>query len=251
MKCKLLFPTHYGDCNKMSYSHFSYAIVKTCWADDPHARPPFKHLAAQWERLLGNNARYIELENTAFSNPLYCVNSLATTTTSIADAVSDISASTLELDQKLDQLDHLWHPPRTSDHAIHTPEQNGPQHIPAGYDVPRPLIETKTIEQNLRYENDLRATPMNVRHLQAGFAKKHSITSPRTSETSQLVDNAEYDTPVKYRVKSYLDMARVSRNGSIGYNLDAQNVEKKNISKDIRFRFSSQLNLTESTTTPL
>lgn len=233
------------------HSYSSYSIVRTCWADDPHARPPFKHLAAQWERLLGNNARYIELENTAFSNPLYCGNSVATTTTSIADAVSDVSGSTLELDQQLDQLDHLWQPPRTSDHGIHTPDQNGPQHIPAGYDVPRPLIETKTIEQNLRYENDLRATPMNVRNLTSGLTKGTKITSPRNTETSQLVDNGQYDTPVKHRVKSYLDMTRTSRNGSIGYNLDVQNVDKKNISKDIRFRFSSQLNLSESVTTPL
>lgn len=237
-----------SESNKMSNSNSSYSIVRTCWADDPHARPPFKHLAAQWERLLGNNARYIELENTAFSNPLYCGSSVATTTTSIADAVSDVSAATLEVDQQLDQLDHLWQPPRTSDHGIHTPDQ---KHIPAGYDVPRPLIETKTIEQNLRYENDLRATPMNIRNLVAGLTKETTTTSPRASETSSLVDNGEYDTPVKHRVKTYLDMTRTSRNGSIGYNLDVQNVDKQNLSKDVRFRFRSELNLSQSVTTPL
>lgn len=182
---------------------------------------------------------------------MYCVNSVATTTTSIADAVSDASASTLELDEQLDQLDHLWQPPRTSDHGILTPDQNGPQHIRDGYDVPRPLIETKTIEQNLRYENDLRATPMNVRNLASGLTRETTILSPRSSETSQLVDNGQYDTPVKHRVKSYLDMTQTSRNGISGYNLDVQNVDKKNISKNIRFRFSSQLNLSESVTTPL
>lgn len=50
-----------------------YSIVKSCWADDPANRPAFKSLALEFERLLGRNAKYLELEHSAVSNPSYCI----------------------------------------------------------------------------------------------------------------------------------------------------------------------------------
>ncbi|KAJ6647010.1 Proto-oncogene tyrosine-protein kinase receptor Ret, partial [Pseudolycoriella hygida] len=51
-----------------------YSIIKSCWALDPYGRPSFKVLATQWENLLGSSAKYLELDNSGISNPLYCVN---------------------------------------------------------------------------------------------------------------------------------------------------------------------------------
>uniref|UniRef100_A0A182SQG2 Protein kinase domain-containing protein n=1 Tax=Anopheles maculatus TaxID=74869 RepID=A0A182SQG2_9DIPT len=49
-------------------------IVRSCWADDPKQRPSFKHLAGQFEHLLGRSAKYIDMEQNSISNPVYCVN---------------------------------------------------------------------------------------------------------------------------------------------------------------------------------
>lgn len=239
--------------------------MRSCWTDDPHLRPPFKHLAGQWERLLGNNARYLELETTAFSNPLYCVHSTASADTNAAVAPStelNVPSAAAEpppvvASEPLDRLDHLWHPPRANDHAIHTPDQSVAPQIPMGYDIPRPLMDTKTTEQNLRYENDLRTTPIRNGHIDREAARASE------SESDKLVRVGHYDTPVKQqqqlqqrRSKSYMDMVGVvehKHKSMCGYNLDIQNLDKKSLSKDIeKFRVASlDLDYANMATTPL
>lgn len=196
--------------------------------DDPHIRPPFKWLASQWEGLLGNNAKYINMENNAVSNPLYCVNNTN-------DRSADQQPATT-LQQELgepDKVDHLWHAPKLVDYGTTSPDQtDSSANVPLGYDIPKPLIDSRTDEQNLRYQNELRTDQC----LPNGPPK--------------LVDLSHYDTPARRR-KSYLDMTGVGRTPSIGYNLDNQNAEKtQRLSKDISFRFSSLLNLSEHFTSP-
>lgn len=227
------------------YKLYRYDIIKSCWADDPYQRPPFKLLASQWETLLGNNTKYLEIEGNSISNPLYCSDAdilEKCQKTSYSDQTNII----IEELKEADKLEHLWHPPytATSDKSVSL-HQDSSNDMPnntvlLSYDVPRPLIEAKTIEQNLRYQNDL-TMPMNVKNLDK---------ISRTSHPNVLAMNGtqHYDTPIKRR-KSYMDMTGGGGGGSRisysnGYNLDVRNDEKK-ISKDITFRFSSLLNLNE------
>lgn len=222
-----------------------YDIIKSCWADDPYIRPPFKQLAFQWETLLGNNSTYLDLDsNNAISNPLYCSDRNITETSRI----SCNSEQTVIIGKELkdeDQLEHLWHAPyvATSDKGdnLHHDTTNGDldNMVLLSYDIPRPLIEAKTIEQNLRYQNDLTAIPTNVVKTDVFTRTSHPIVSAMNG-------TQHYDTPIKRR-KSYMDMSGGDnrKSGSNGYNLDKQNEEKKKLSKDITFRFSSLLNLNE------
>ncbi|XP_037052203.1 proto-oncogene tyrosine-protein kinase receptor Ret [Bradysia coprophila] len=198
-----------------------YSIIKSCWADDSYARPSFKLLASQWEKLLGNSAKYLELDsNNGVSNPLYCSGTAAEEKPSSDDLTVSIAEEQLE-----ESLDHLWRPPTSLDGT----EGNGPA---MGYDVPRPLIESKTTEQILRYQNDLTVPVKN----------NNGYKLPRISQQNIPVDLSHYDSPVKRR-KSYVDMS-----GGTTYNLESQNSDKKKLSKDITFRFSSLLNLNEQMT---
>lgn len=227
------------------FSYYRYDIIKSCWADDPYQRPPFKLLAFQWETLLGNNSTYLEIESNAISNPLYCSDGDILEDKCQTPSCSDQTNIIIEELKKADKLEHLWHPPytATSDKSVHH-DQDFTNDIPdnmvlLSYDVPRPLIEAKTVEQNLRYQNDL-TMPMNIKNLD---------TISRTSHPNVLTMNGtqHYDTPIKRR-KSYMDMSGVGGNRisySNGYNLDIRNEEKKKLSKDITFRFSSLLNLNE------
>ncbi|KAG4073758.1 hypothetical protein HA402_000982 [Bradysia odoriphaga] len=198
-----------------------YSIIKSCWADDSYARPSFKLLASQWEKLLGNSAKYLELDsNNGVSNPLYCSGTAAEEKPFSDDLTESIAEEQLE-----ESLDHLWRPPTSLDGTV----ENGPA---LGYDVPRPLIESKTTEQILRYQNDLTVPLKN----------NNGYKLPRISQQNIPVDLSHYDSPVKRR-KSYVDMS-----GGTTYNLESQNSDKKKLSKDITFRFSSLLNLNEQMT---
>lgn len=157
---------------------------------------------------------------------MYCSNS------NIAETKLSITTSTEDLEEP-DKIDHLWKPPYTSDT---NPKTNLNGTVILGYDIPRPLIEAKTIEQHLKYQNEL-AMPMNVKNLHK---------SCRSSQPPFFIANGgvpHYASPIKRR-KSYMDM---TGNSSNGYNLDIRNVDKK-LSKDISFRFSSLLNLNEQMT---
>ncbi|KAH8269288.1 hypothetical protein KR018_001303 [Drosophila ironensis] len=205
-----------------------YSIVRTCWADEPNSRPSFKFLASEFEKLLGNNAKYIDLETNAVSNPMYCGDDSALM------ASSDLGEP--------ESLQHLWWPPKMA-YDIH---DNGTSYdqseaenpsvavAPPGYDLPRPLIDATAKEQVLRYENDLRF-PLNIR--------KSSCTpsySNMTSGSPVATALPQYAVPVK-RNHSYLDMTNKSL---IPDNLDSREFEK-HLSKTISFRFSSLLNLKE------
>lgn len=203
--------------NVFFFSSPRYSIIKSCWADDSSARPSFKSLALQWERLLGNSAKYLELDGTGVSNPLYC------SSTIIEKNCDDLTEPTVHED--VDELDHLWRPPTSLDNTA----VNGRA---IGYDVPRPLIESKTTEQILRYQNDL-TVPLN---------NNNGYKLPRISQQNIPVDLSHYDSPMK-RPKSYVDMS-----GGTTYNLESQNSDKKKLSKDISFRFSSLLNINEQMT---
>lgn len=214
---RCLFNPNLPKCNRISHSR--YSIIKSCWADDSYARPSFKLLASQWEKLLGNSAKYLELDSNGVSNPLYC-------TSSVADEKnSDDLKETIVEEQEEDLLDHLWRPPTSLD----TTTVNAPAMM--GYDIPRPLIESETTEQLLRYQNDL-TVPLN----------NNGYKLPRISQQNIPVDLSHYDSPIKRR-KSYVDMS-----GGTIYNLESQNLDKKKLSKDITFRFSSLLNLNEQMT---
>ncbi|KAH8323381.1 hypothetical protein KR067_006888 [Drosophila pandora] len=206
-----------------------YSTVRGCWADEPNGRPSFKFLASEFEKLLGSNAKYIDLETNAVSNPLYCGDDAALMTPS--DLVEP------------DSLQHLWWPPKVA-YDIHDQGTSYDQSeaemptismAPPGYDLPRPLIDTNSKEQVLRYENDLRF-PLNIR--------KSSCTpsySNMTSGSPVATALPQYAVPVK-RNHSYLDMTNKSL---IPDNLDSRDFEK-HLSKTISFRFSSLLNLKET-----
>ncbi|KAH8246491.1 hypothetical protein KR038_005520, partial [Drosophila bunnanda] len=209
-----------------------YSIARTCWADEPNARPSFKFLAAEFEKLLGNNAKYIDLETNAVSNPLYC-----------GDESALMSSSDLG---EPECLDHLWCPPKIA-YDIHDQgtsydqsesEMPTASSVPPGYDLPRPLIDATAKEQVLRYENDMRF-PLNIR--------KSSCCSPSYSNMNNGANALpHYSVPVK-RGRSYLDMTNRSL---IPDNLDSRDFEK-HLSKTISFRFSSLLNLKETAETGL
>ncbi|KNC29388.1 hypothetical protein FF38_06598 [Lucilia cuprina] len=205
-----------------------YNLVKSCWTDEPNARPSFKYLASEFKKLLGNNAKYIELETNAFSNPNYCLEEEITKEASNIEE-TDLSKPTNLQWGEPDPLDHLWRPPKISydlqdccNSRDTTNTFSSSFQPPPGYDMPRPLLETHTIEQRLRYENDLRF-PLNIR--------KTSMAEPI---------QATYTLPVK-RGRSYMDMTNKTL---LCDNLDNDDFEK-HISKTISFRFSSLLNLNE------
>ncbi|XP_064539603.1 uncharacterized protein Ret [Drosophila montana] len=212
-----------------------YSVVRTCWADEPNARPSFKYLAAEFEKLLGNNAKYIELESNAVSNPIYCSD----------EAALMPSQEVVEQLGEPESLQHLWSPPKINsyDQDLANSREESITEFPAataaaappGYDLPRPLIEARTTEQVLRYENDLRF-PLNIRK---------SSCAPSYSNMGNGCATAlpEYAVPVK-RGRSYMDM---TNNTLIPDNLDNRDFEK-HLSKTISFRFSSLLNLKEPET---
>ncbi|TDG46312.1 hypothetical protein AWZ03_007283 [Drosophila navojoa] len=215
-----------------------YSVVRTCWADEPNARPSFKYLAAEFEKLLGNNAKYIELETNAVSNPLYCSDEAA------------LMPSEGLVDQlgEPESLQHLWSPPKINsyDHELNNSrEESVPEFAsaaaaaPPGYDLPRPLIEASTTEQVLRYENDLRF-PLNIRKSSCAPSYSNMTANGGAAAASCL---PEYAVPVK-RGRSYMDM---TNNTLIPDNLDNRDFEK-HLSKTISFRFSSLLNLKDPET---
>ncbi|BFF94488.1 uncharacterized protein DMAD_12106 [Drosophila madeirensis] len=209
-----------------------YSILRTCWADEANARPSFKFLAAEFEKLLGNNAKYIEMETNAVSNPMYCCDEAA--------------LMPEDCPGEPDCLQHLWSPPKITydvqdlansrDQSVL--EMQAAAVAPPGYDLPRPLIDTSTTEQVLRYENDLRF-PLNIR--KSSCAPSYSNMTSGGSPATAL---PHYAVPVK-RGRSYLDMTNHSL---IPDNLDNRDFEK-HLSKTISFRFSSLLNLKESVET--
>ncbi|XP_052851061.1 proto-oncogene tyrosine-protein kinase receptor Ret isoform X2 [Drosophila gunungcola] len=223
-----LLKTGYRMDRPENCSEAVYSIVRTCWADEPNGRPSFKFLASEFEKLLGNNAKYIDLETNAVSNPLYCGDDSALMTTEFGEPES---------------LQHLWSPPKIA-YDIHDQGTSYDQSeeempvtsaAPPGYDLPRPLIDATAKEQVLRYENDLRF-PLNIR--------KSSCTpsySNMTSGSAAATSLPHYSVPVK-RGRSYLDMTNKSL---IPDNLDSREFEK-HLSKTISFRFSSLLNLKET-----
>ncbi|XP_017858470.1 PREDICTED: uncharacterized protein LOC108610714 [Drosophila arizonae] len=215
-----------------------YSVVRTCWADEPNARPSFKYLAAEFEKLLGNNAKYIELEANAVSNPLYCSD----------EAALMPSEGLVEQLGEPESLEHLWSPPKINsyDHELNNSRDESVTEfasaaavVPPGYDLPRPLIEARTTEQVLRYENDLRF-PLNIRKSSCAPSYSNMTSNGCVAAASCLPD---YAVPVK-RGRSYMDM---TNNTLIPDNLDNRDFEK-HLSKTISFRFSSLLNLKDPET---
>ncbi|XP_058122304.1 uncharacterized protein LOC131293107 [Anopheles ziemanni] len=256
-----------------------YGIVRSCWADDPKQRPSFKHLAGQFELLLGRSAKYIDMEQNSISNPVYCVN------------VDEVDCAKLAIcKEEQDRLESLWTPPQyetvndssaaeltgryqspsSSERVVILPmTEDKRQLLLQSYDTPRPLIETATIEQKLRYENDVRLRPKKLgsseeidevegsieRLLQQKHHHHHYNTSNnspprggRFEETSFITASAsessngggEYDSPSRQpkRVVSYLDMNRNCQN-QLSANLEINHVVDKKQSKDIALRYSN------------
>ncbi|XP_075152649.1 protein kinase receptor Ret oncogene [Haematobia irritans] len=197
-----------------------YSVVRTCWMDDPNARPSFKYLASEFEKLLGNNIKFLENETKSFSNPTYCREQETIQEADNAVAKED------EIDfdsEEPDILDHLWKPPKVlydiQDCSSRDTFSFSSSFIPPpGYDMPRPFNDSRTATLGSRYENDLRF-PMTLR--------KSSLGTP---------SREVYSVPVK-RGRSYMDMtARANM---------TENCDKIEISKTISFKFSSILNVNE------
>ncbi|XP_055546122.1 uncharacterized protein LOC129730641 [Wyeomyia smithii] len=229
-----------------------YNIVRSCWADDPKIRPSFKHLAGQFEHLLGRSAKYVDMEQNSISNPVYCENN---------DETDCAKISFVKEEQA--RLESLWSTPQyesatdgssTVDSFRYlSPFADKKALLLQSYDTPRPLIETATIEQKLRYENDVRLRPKKV--FPNGVYPPSSTPTSATvyinssshpnlfstlaiDETSFISTTSptEYDSPSrKPRRVSYLDMNK----NSVNLNLEINNIVDKKQSKDIAFRFSS------------
>ncbi|XP_050078949.1 uncharacterized protein LOC126565782 [Anopheles maculipalpis] len=180
-----------------------YGIVRSCWADDPKQRPSFKHLAGQFEHLLGRSAKYIDMEQNSISNPVYCVN------------IDEVDCAKMAIcKEEQDRLESLWTPPQyeTVDNtsAEHTGRYQTPsamavtaviselnedkkQLLLQSYDTPRPLIETATIEQKLRYENDVRLRPKKLSNASGagggggGFAANSNENPPSHGRRSSSI----------------------------------------------------------------
>uniref|UniRef100_A0A182JGR0 Uncharacterized protein n=1 Tax=Anopheles atroparvus TaxID=41427 RepID=A0A182JGR0_ANOAO len=251
-----------------------YGIVRSCWADDPKQRPNFKHLAGQFELLLGRSAKYIDMEQNSISNPVYCVN------------VDETDCAKMAIcKEEQDRLESLWTPPQyetvsecshaelvgryqapTSSERVTPLPDDKRQLLLQSYDTPRPLIETATIEQKLRYENDVRLRPKKLSNdADAGDVDEvdglvqhhhhhHQGSPPRnrfeetsfiTAASSDTNNSSEYDSPSRQprRVVSYLDMNRncqtQQQQNQLSANLEINHVVDKKQSKDIALRYSN------------
>lgn len=261
-----LIEVHCSNLKHFIFFNYSYSIVRSCWADDPVGRPSFKVLASQFEKLLGNNAKYLELEQNAISNPLYC-----------ADNDKELPQIETELDE--DSLEHLWYPPNRNSIEMAEAELNNlngftkestkllqsasfePNQM--GYDVPRPLIEAKTTEQKIRYENEVMPS-MRKSETRNSYMNDAVRENKLFLVKSEEDNNTGYETP--RHSKSYMDMSLNSRQpetstpsvyyktvkkhnkNNISNNLDSKGSDKK-LSKDLSFKFMSLLNLSEDSTT--
>lgn len=139
-----------------------------------------------------------------------------------------------------------------------------------GYDVPRPLIEAKTTEQKIRYENEVMPS---MRKSESQQQTRNSYMNDTVRENKLFLVRSEednnnncagYETP--RHSKSYVDMSprlqlQLHENGNtpsvyyktvkknnknISNNLDSKSDKK--LSKDLSFKFMSLLNLSEDTT---
>ncbi|XP_053672293.1 uncharacterized protein LOC128722642 [Anopheles nili] len=263
-----------------------YSIVRSCWADDPKQRPSFKYLAGQFEQLLGRSAKYIDMEQNSISNPVYCVN------------IDEIDCGKIAIcKEEQDRLESLWTPPQYETMSDNnSTELTGRYQTPSAmavaaviplsedkkelllqsYDTPRPLIETATIEQKLRYENDVRLRPKKLGNVSGcstssideqqldlsqslrsdcSVFRSSSTSPPRCmrnhfEETSFITStpnktgdisggsSSEYDSPSRQprRVVSYVDM---NKNRNLNANLEINHMIDKKQSKDIALRFSN------------
>lgn len=160
--------------------------------------------------------------------------------------------------EEQERLESLWTPPQyepaTDSSTLESirylsPITDKKSLILQSYDTPRPLIETATIEQKLRYENDVRLRPRKIHNgvyppsstptIYINSSSHPNLFSNRMDETSFSVVNAtggDYDSPSRQpRPVSYLDMNK----NSVNLNLEINNIVDKKQSKDIAFRFSS------------
>lgn len=222
-----------------------YSIVRSCWTDDPKLRPSFKHLASQFELLLGRSAKYVDVEQNSISNPVYCENT---------DETDCAKVSFVKEEQA--RLESLWTTP-TYESATENSTVDSLRYLSPltdkkalllqSYDIPRPLIETATIEQKLRYENDVRLRPKRLHNGSGTYppsstptiyinSTSHPNLFAKIMEETSFIVPAEYDSPSRQpRRVSYLDMNK----NSVNLNLEINNVVDKKQSKDIAFRFSS------------
>lgn len=209
----------------------------------------------------------MELEQNAISNPLYC-----------SDNDKELPQIETELDE--DCLEHLWYPPNRNSMEMAEAELNNlngfnkesskllqsPSFEPnqMGYDVPRPLIEAKTTEQKIRYENEVMPTMKKSESQQTRNSYMNdSIRENKLFLVKSVEDNngAGYETP--RHSKSYVDMSNTpsvyyktvkkhnknnngTNNNNLSNNLDTKSDKK--LSKDLSFKFMSLLNLSEDTT---
>lgn len=138
----------------------------------------------------------------------------------------------------------------------------------ARYDKPKPLGDTKNLNQKLRYQNDFHTFMKPNRYINTSQPDLLSIAD---SERDRLVES-RYDTPSIRRMKSYIEMrniarARRSSNSTTNDSFDDNNNEmpckrttiNENLNfndldkllkadKEITFKFSSVNNLNDKLT---
>lgn len=142
------------------------------------------------------------------------------------------------------------------------------QMLLARYDKPKPLNDTETVHQKLRYQNDFHSFMKPNRYINTS---QPDLLSVADSERERLAES-RYDTPSLRRMKSYIEMrniarARRSSNSTTNDSFDDNNNEmpckrttiNENLNfndldkllksdKEISFKFSSVNNLNDKMT---
>lgn len=180
------------------------------------------------------------------------------------------------LKEENQRLDQLWCPPKYkdlySDPKKYLLKYDSPRPSSTAstvldrYDMPRSLLESKTVDQRMRYENDL--VPL-LRRNGGSQPNLHQMTPEERQELSK-----HYDTPALKRIRSYLEMDflqqtkhkrlmaeqsfednnnnELARNSveCTNRNLNLNNLDEKHMNdKHISFKFSSLNDLNQQLTT--
>lgn len=162
-----------------------------------------------------------------------------------------------------DNLDYLWHPPNRNsfeldEAAIYNLNGFGKESAetqesaPDGqqqmrYDVPRPLIEAKTTEQKLRYENEVLNFISSPSEMPSQIPPPYINDVVTYKETNNNIGDNGYEVPnpnpTKYmnmnkqKLEWFANYKNVGENNkhNITNNLDV-NIVDKNVSKTVTFK---------------
>lgn len=214
-----------------------YHLLEACWLEDPVKRPSFKYLAAKFEKLLGRTAKYLEMEEIAFSNPLYagddtgesdviCVlfmnfdfifYMISTDATSTVGSVTTNRTTDYndEIDISIEEkrLEVLWIAPKFKSNVNEVDnkkyllkyDDQQIQDLLSKYDQPKNSRKIHHLAMKLRYQNDFNT-----------FVPPNSYINSSQPDLLSLSDRqsllSQYDTPKIKRIRSYMEMRVQSSN---------------------------------------